>query len=130
MSSNFVFSTRSETNLRGVHRDLVRVARLALQLSPIDFAITEGVRSLERQQQLVATGKSQTLNSRHLTGHALDVVAYLGNNVSWEWRCYQQIANAFKQAASELGISLEWGGDWQTLKDGPHFQLSHRNYPT
>ncbi|WP_411692198.1 M15 family metallopeptidase, partial [Escherichia coli] len=74
---------------------------------------------------LVTTGKSQTMNSRHLTGHAVDVVAYVGNQVSWEWPLYEKIAAAFRQASQELNIPVEWGGDWKTLKDGPHFQLPH-----
>ncbi|MDO2630100.1 M15 family metallopeptidase, partial [Escherichia coli] len=86
-----------------------------------DFGITEGLRSKYRQKQLVAEGKSQTMNSRHLTGDAVDVVAYIGSQVSWEWPLYEKIAQAFKQAAAELGIAIEWGGDWKTLKDGPHF---------
>ncbi|EOT5669503.1 M15 family metallopeptidase, partial [Escherichia coli] len=89
----------------------------------VDFGITEGLRSKCRQKQLVAAGKSQTMNSRHLTGEAVDVVAYVGNQVSWEWSLYEKIARAFQQAAAELGTPIEWGGDWKTLKDGPHFQL-------
>ncbi|EOO9466704.1 M15 family metallopeptidase [Escherichia coli] len=71
----------------------------------------------------VAEGKSQTMNSRHLTGDAVDVVAWVGSQVSWDWPLYEKIAQAFKQAAAELGTAIEWGGDWKTLKDGPHFQL-------
>lgn len=127
--SNFKFSKRSENNLVGVNADLVKIVRLALTLSTVDFGITEGLRSRERQKQLLAQGKSQTMNSRHITGHAVDVVAYLGSQVSWEWKYYKQIASAFKKAAAELNIPVEWGGDWKTLKDGPHFQLPHRDYP-
>jgi peptidoglycan L-alanyl-D-glutamate endopeptidase CwlK len=129
MTVNFRFSQRSEKNLVGVNSDLVKVAQLALELSPVDFGITEGLRNMARQRELVREGKSQTLKSRHLTGHAVDVVAYVGGNVSWEWGLYEQIAKAFKLAGSQLGINIEWGGDWKTLKDGPHFQLSHRDYP-
>lgn len=118
------FSQRSENNLKGVHPDLVKVVRRALQLSPIDFGITEGLRTKERQTQLVIEGKSQTMNSRHITGHAVDVFAYPTSAGSWEWKYYEQIAVAFKQAAKELVIPIEWGGDWKTLKDGPHFQLT------
>nr|DAI71380.1 MAG TPA: L alanyl D glutamate peptidase endolysin [Caudoviricetes sp.] len=127
--SNFKFSQRSENNLKGVNPDLVKIVRRALQLSPVDFGITEGLRTVERQRQLVAAGKSQTMNSRHISGHAVDVFAYPTSAGSWEWKYYEQIATAFKQAAKELNISVEWGGDWKTLKDGPHFQLPHAKYP-
>lgn len=127
--SNFKFSKRSENNLVGVNADLVKIVRLALTLTTVDFGITEGLRTQERQKELLAAGKSQTMNSRHIKGHAVDVVAYLGSQVSWEWKFYEQIASAFKKAAAELNIPVEWGGDWKTLKDGPHFQLPHRDYP-
>ena len=127
--SNFKFSQRSENNLKGVNSDLVKIVRRALQLSPVDFGITEGLRTVERQRQLVAAGKSQTMNSRHISGHAVDVFAYPTSAGSWEWKYYEQIATAFKQAAKELNIPVESGGDWKTLKDGPHFQLPHAKYP-
>lgn len=127
--SNFKFSQRSENNLKGVNPDLVKIVRRALQLSPVDFGITEGLRTVERQRQLVGAGKSQTMNSRHISGHAVDVFAYPTSAGSWEWKYYEQIATAFKQAAKELNIPVEWGGDWKTLKDGPHFQLPHAKYP-
>ncbi len=127
--SNFKFSQRSENNLKGVNSDLVKIVRRALQLSPVDFGITEGLRTVERQRQLVAAGKSQTMNSRHISGHAVDVFAYPTSAGSWEWKYYEQIATAFKQAAKELDIPVEWGGDWKTLKDGPHFQLPYAKYP-
>lgn len=127
--SNFKFSQRSENNLKGVNPDLVKIVRRALQLSPVDFGITEGLRTVERQRQLVAAGKSQTMNSRHISGHAVDVFAYPISAGSWEWKYYEQIATAFKQAAKELDIPVEWGGDWKTLKDGPHFQLPYAKYP-
>ncbi|AGN83696.1 M15 family metallopeptidase [Enterobacter sp. R4-368] len=129
MGNNFSFSQRSDSNLRGVHPDLARLARAALQLSPVDFGVTEGLRTLERQKQLVASGASQTMKSRHITGHAIDVFAYPTNGGSWEWKYYETIAAAFKQASEAMGIPVEWGGDWQTLKDGPHFQLPHASYP-
>jgi hypothetical protein len=118
------FSLRSEQNLVGVKPDLLRVVRRALELSDVDFGVTEGVRALSRQRDLFATGKSRTMNSRHLTGDAVDVVAFAGGKVSWEWEHYEKIAAAFKRASVELGVSIEWGGDWKTFKDGPHFQLS------
>ncbi len=127
--NNFMFSERSIKNMKDINPDLLQVTQRALQLSIIDFGITEGRRSIERQKQLFSQGKSQTMNSRHLTGHAVDVVAYVNGNVNWTWKYYEQIADAFKQASKELSIPIEWGGDWTTLKDGPHFQLPFREYP-
>lgn len=127
--SNFRFSKRSEGNLGGVNPALVKVVRRALEITTVDFGITEGRRSMARQRELLREGKSQTLRSRHLTGHAVDVVAYLGREISWDWKYYERIAEAFKRASAELNIPIEWGGDWKTLKDGPHFQLPHKDYP-
>lgn len=127
--SEFKFSQRSEDRLKGVHPDLVKVVRRALQLSHVDFGITEGLRTPERQKQLVAEGKSQTLKSRHITGHAVDVYAYPTPAGSWDMTYYRQIADAFKAASIELKIPVEWGGDWKSLKDGPHMQLPFDKYP-
>ncbi|MBR8316075.1 M15 family metallopeptidase [Burkholderia dolosa] len=120
----FKFSVRSERNLAGVKRELASLVRRALELSEIDFGITEGIRTPERQRQLVAQRRSHTLNSRHLTGDAVDVVAYVDGAITWEWRYYERIATAFKRASAELGIPIIWGGDWKTLKDGVHFELA------
>lgn len=126
---NFILSQRSVDKLRGVHPDLVRVVHRAIQLTPIDFAITCGTRSQEEQRQLVAEGKSRTMNSRHLTGHAVDFVALIDGRASWKnWAHYQQIAQAFKHAALELGIAIVWGGDWAKFRDGPHIELDRRVY--
>ncbi|MBR8317288.1 M15 family metallopeptidase [Burkholderia dolosa] len=73
---------------------------------------------------MVAEGKSQTMNSRHLSGDAIDVVAYVDGAIPWEWRYYEQIATAFKRASAESGIPIMWGGNWKTLKDGVHFELA------
>lgn len=127
--NNFRFSQRSEGNLAGVHPDLIKVARRALELSPVDFVVTEGRRTIERQRQLVAEKKSQTLRSRHLTGHAVDVFALPTSAGSWDMTYYRQIAAAFKQASDELKIPVEWGGNWTTFKDGPHFQLPFKDFP-
>lgn len=125
----FKFSKRSRDNLVGVHPDLVRVAKRAIELTPIDFVITEGVRTEERQRELCAAGASKTMNSRHLTGHAIDVAALVGREVRWDWPLYRDIAKAFKKAAKELGVPIAWGGDWVRFPDGPHFQLARRQYP-
>ena len=98
--------------MQGVNPDLVKVTRRALEIS-VDFGITEGCAAVTAKQ-LVATGKSQTMNSRHLTGHAVDVVAYIGSQVSWEWPLYEKIAAAFRQASRELNIP---GGMGRRLED-------------
>ena len=119
----FKFSQRSIKNLEGVNYKLRMVVERALSLSEVDFGITEGVRSLERQKELVASGKSQTMRSYHLRGNAVDVVAYVNGKVSWEWPLYEKISKAFKEAAKELEVKITWGGDWKTFKDGVHYQI-------
>ena len=125
----YKFSNRSYFRLRGVRPELVAVASRALAYSTVDFGITEGVRTLARQKTLVASGASRTLKSRHLTGHAIDVVAYVGNKVRWDWPLYELIADAFAQAASELDVDIRWGGSWVNFRDGPHYQLKWKDYP-
>lgn len=117
------FSERSYSKLEGVNPKLIAVATLALKLSPVDFTVTEGLRTVSRQRQLVAEGKSRTMNSKHIVGRAIDVAAIDNGTVSWNFPLYEQIATAFKQAAAQLGVAIEWGGDWASFKDGPHFQL-------
>lgn len=121
--SGWRFSRRSYDRMAGVRPELIAIASRALALSPIDFGITEGLRSAKRQEALVASGASRTLYSRHLTGHAIDVVAYIGPEIRWDWPLYSQIAAAWKQAAAELGLAITWGGDWTSFRDGPHFEL-------
>ncbi|MEQ4620241.1 M15 family metallopeptidase [Providencia vermicola] len=128
--SKFKFSNRSEENLRGVHPDLVKVTRRALELTNIDFMVIEGKRTEARQRQLVKNGASQTMNSRHLTGRAVDCAPLVGREIPWnDWSKFKLVADAMLQAAKELGVDLEWGGNWKSFKDGPHFQLSHKSYP-
>ena len=122
-------SQRSLSRLRGVHPDLRAVVKRAIEITAVDFAVTEGVRSLTRQKELVAAGASRTMNSRHLTGHAVDLAAWVGGTVRWDWPLYYKIADAMFAAAEEFDVDLEWGGDWRTFKDGPHFQLAWRSYP-
>lgn len=129
----FALSERSLDRLVGVHPDLVRIVKRAIQISEIDFVVTEGVRTLERQKQLVKSGASTTMNSRHIPAggysHAVDLAALISGKVSWDWPLYTKIAKAMKQAAKEIGVPLEWGGDWRSFKDGPHFQLPWKSYP-
>lgn len=125
----YVLGQRSLDRLKGVHPDLQKVVRRAIELTPIDFTITEGLRTLERQKTLLAAGASQTLKSRHITGHAIDFAALVGGEVRWDWPLYGKIAEAFKAASAELGVPIIWGGDWKSLRDGPHVELDRKAYP-
>lgn len=117
---------RSKERLQGVHPDLVAVVERAIQITDQDFTVLEGLRSLDRQKELYNSGKSKTMNSRHLTGHAVDIAPW---PINWDWEYFYPIADAMKQAAEELNIPLEWGGDWTSFPDGPHYQLSWSEYP-
>jgi len=125
----FKLSQRSKDRLKGVHPDLVKVVEHAIEITTVDFAVLEGLRTPERQKVLKEAGASQTLNSSHITGHAVDLGAWVDGQVDWSWPLYNQIAKAMKTAAAELNVPIEWGGDWRTFKDGPHFQLPHKSYP-
>ncbi len=122
----YSLSFRSRQRLSGVHPDLVAVVKRAIEITKQDFSVIEGIRSVERQRELLKSGASTTMNSRHITGHAVDLAPY---PVSWDWEYFYPMADAMKQAAEELDVDLEWGGDWKTFKDGPHFQLSRKSYP-
>lgn len=125
----YTLSQKSRDRLVGVHQDLVKVVERTIEITEIDFVVLEGVRSKTRQEQLVKAGASQTMRSRHLTGHAVDLGAYVAGSVRWDWPLYHKLAVAVKQAAAELQIPIEWGGDWTTFKDGPHWQLPWKDYP-
>lgn len=125
----FILGSRSVSRLVGVHPDLVAVVNRAIKLAEVDFAVLEGLRTHTRQIELVKAGASQTMRSRHLTGHAVDLGAWVNGEVRWDWPLYHKIAAAMKKAAAELGVPIEWGGDWKTFKDGPHFQLPWKEYP-
>lgn len=120
--------TKSRERLKGVHPDLVRVVERAIQISTVDFAVLEGLRTPERQRKLVDSGASKTLNSRHITGHAVDLGAWVDGQIDWSWPLYIQISKAMKAAAAELKIPIVWGGDWKTFRDGPHYELSRKVY--
>lgn len=125
----FKLGPTSILRLRQVHSDLVKVVERAIQLSEIDFTVLEGIRTKERQAELLKAGATTTMNSRHLTGHAVDLGALVGGKVRWDWPLYYKIADAMKAASAELDIPIEWGGDWKKFKDGPHWQLPHKEYP-
>jgi len=153
--SGFKFGGRSRQKLEEVHPDLIAVFERALEFSTVDFGITCGMRSQGQQNQLVASGKSQTKKSRHLTGHAVDIVCYIDGKVTWEFEHYGRAADAVALAAKELGVRIKWGAAWLhplndyddafeakdeyvTLRkaqgrkpfiDGPHFELNKAEYP-
>jgi peptidoglycan L-alanyl-D-glutamate endopeptidase CwlK len=132
---SYRFSKRSYRNLQNVRPELVAVATLALdylgRTGGPDFVVTDGARNLDEQRRLVEEGKSQTMNSRHLTGHAIDVAAFDENyNVTWDAEPYKVIAAAFQRAGEQLGIDIEWGGNWTSFVDMPHFALTREQFPT
>lgn len=108
----FKLSLRSKMRLNGVDPSLVAVVKRAIQITKVDFGVTEGLRTLETQKQYVRAGKSKTMKSKHLEGKAVDLVAYVNGKVSWELNLYDDIADAMAQAAKELGVPLRWGAAW------------------
>jgi peptidoglycan L-alanyl-D-glutamate endopeptidase CwlK len=147
-------SQRSLDRMEGVHNDLQDVVCRAIEITEVDFAVIEGLRSESRQWQLVDSGASQTMNSRHLNGYAVDLAAWVDGEIRWDWPLYYKIAEAVQEAAKELGVTVTWGGCWENLNevgdpkkamqayvarkqaagekafpDGPHFQLSWSEYP-
>lgn len=128
-----MMTPRSERNLAGVHPKLVAVVRRALELLEVhrvelSFIVTEGLRTMARQQDLYRAGATRTMNSYHLKqhdgyAHAVDLAATVGGDVRWDWPLYTHLAAAMKQAAQEQEVRITWGGDWKELRDGPHFQL-------
>lgn len=113
----FKLSKRSFSNLEGVHPDLVDVCKQAIKRTSVDFGVICGARTIEEQEELVASGASGTMRSYHLpqqTGyaHAVDVLAYIGSRGSWELDLYDHIADAFLSAALDIGCELTWGAAW------------------
>ena len=153
----YQLSALSRRHLVGVHPDLVACVQAAIALTPQDFRVHEGVRTLARQKALVAAGASRTLHSRHLTGHAVDLLALVGGVPRYDWPLYHRIAPAMGQAARDLGLIVTWGGSWKDVRairtpedaeaalaayasacrrkgrkpfmDGPHYELSLGTHP-
>jgi len=155
--SPFKLGKTSLKELDGVHPDLVAVVKRAIELTSQDFSVHDGTRSMAEQQKLLAKGASKTLDSRHLTGHAVDLVPWINGKLRWEWEPIYVIADAVRVAARELGIPLRWGGAWdvdftnssestedlvalyvarrqaaglRAFIDGPHFELPRAAYPS
>lgn len=125
----YVLGSTSRKRLEGVHPDLLRVVEHAIAITDLDFTVLEGRRTLARQKQLLKEGATTTLKSRHLTGHAVDIAPLVGGKVRWDWPLYHRLAVFMKRAAGGEQVPIEWGGDWRTFKDGPHWQLPWTKYP-
>lgn len=120
-----LLTPRDRTRLVGVHPTLVRIVERARQAEP--FFVIEGLRTLARQQQLLSEGRSRTLQSRHLTGHAVDLAPM---PLDWENKAaFRSVAAAMQQAADELRARIRWGGSFRGFFDGPHFELDARDFP-
>lgn len=142
---SIVLGQRSLSRLEGVHPDLVRVVKKAAALSSLDFTVLEGLRTQARQKQLMDLGATRIMNSRHLTGHAVDLAPMVGGTVRWDWPLYHQLADIMKSASASENVPIRWGGTWKLLSaingpitakvlsrsfpDGPHFELPRANYP-
>ena len=126
---SIVLGARSLSRLEGVHPDLVRVVKKAAAMSDLDFTVLEGLRTPERQRELMKQGATKTLNSRHLTGHAVDLAPMLVGKVSWDWPLYHRLAKIVKAAAAAENVAVTWGGSWAKFRDGPHWELSWKAYP-
>ena len=153
----FALSAASRKELVRVHQALVSVVEKAAQLSVQEFAVHDGVRTVDEQKQMVQKGAAQTLDSRHVTGHAVDLVPYINGKLRWEWPPIYLIADAMRMGAQELKIPLRWGGAWDVdftasveppadlvanyvsrrrkqglsaFIDGPHFELPRSRYPS
>lgn len=126
---SIVLGPRSLTRLYGVHPDLVKVIKMAANMSDLDFAVIEGLRSVERQKELFKAGATRTMKSRHLDGHAVDIAPMIKDEIRWDWPLYNKLAVTVKNAALACDVPIEWGGDWKSFKDGPHWQLPWKQYP-
>ena len=122
----YKLGTRSLQSLSGVHPDMVAVVKRAIEITEVDFTVIEGIRNVNRQRELFKAGKSTTMNSRHITGHAVDMVPW---PVDWEdLERFEVMSEAMKTAAEELEVPIVWGGDWKSFYDAPHFELNRKKY--
>lgn len=136
-TSDFSFGDSSRKHLSEVHPHLVRLAERALELSPIDFSIIDGLRTMAEQREYVRTGASKTLNSRHLTGHAVDFAPWINGRIRWEPEPFKPIVRAFILASDELSIPMRSGWDWDRDRDFGepgeydmgHVELWREEYP-
>ncbi|MGF1688350.1 M15 family metallopeptidase [Photobacterium japonica] len=152
--SQYRLAKRSLQRLAEGHALQEKVVKRAIELCDVDFTVIEVLRTREKQEVLVADGASKTMNSRHLTGHAVDLGAWVNGSVRWDWEHYFKIAKAMQQAAIEYNVRIVWGGCWECINDagdlkaaqeryiarkkkqgkkpfldGPHFELTRADYP-
>jgi peptidoglycan L-alanyl-D-glutamate endopeptidase CwlK len=125
----YKLGTKSRAALKGVHPLLIKLCEEAIKGAPVDFRVNEGLRSLAQQKINVKKGVSKTLKSKHLTGHAVDIIPLVSGRDSWAWPLYHKLAPHIKRTAKSLGIRVTWGGDWRSFKDGPHWELDPKKYP-
>lgn len=124
-----ILNERSIKNLIGVHSDLVKVVLKCAEITSTQFIVTCGLRTLAEQQLLLKQKRTTTLRSRHLNGHAVDLAVVYDGKVTWDFHHYLAISRQMKEAAHEMNVAIEWGGDWSKFIDGPHFQLPWDMYP-
>jgi peptidoglycan L-alanyl-D-glutamate endopeptidase CwlK len=129
MTKAWTLSARDLQRLTGVHESIRRVLARAARDGAPRFAVIEGRRTVSRQRQLVAAGASKTMRSRHIHGFAVDIAPIIGGKISWDWPAFYPLAAAIKKAAVAERVTLTWGGDWRTFKDGPHWELPHATHP-
>ena len=108
----YKLSKRSLGKLEGVKPEMIEVVKTAIEFTTVDFGVIQGLRTIEQQRELVAKGASQTMKSKHLTGDAVDLMAYVGSRGSWELTLYAIIADAMNLAAIECDVQLRWGAAW------------------
>jgi peptidoglycan L-alanyl-D-glutamate endopeptidase CwlK len=108
----FKLGKRSLEKLEGVDESLVAVVKRAIELTNIDFGVIYGLRTVEEQEKLFAAGKSQTMKSKHLEGRAVDLMAYVDGKGCWELNVYDDLCDAMKESAKELGVAIKWGAAW------------------
>ena len=124
-----MLTTASEKRLIGIHPKLAELIRKSSVNSPFAFVITEGLRTEARQKQLVAQGASRTMKSKHLTGHAIDFAVIIGGKADFHFHLYEKVSTHMKKVAAKVGLTITWGGDWKSFKDGCHIELDPKKYP-
>lgn len=120
---------RDRRRLEGVHPDLVRVVEEVAKSSVIEFMVLEGLRTLDRQRELLLAGATRTMDSRHITGHAVDLAPVVNGRPRWDWPLYDVLGSVVKRHAARIKVPIVWGGDWTKFRDGPHFELPRSVYP-